>query len=69
VSRWSGRLEHRDLEGGVWMLHARGETFTLRGKVPADLDGKQVEVEGEADDGFGFDMAGPAIAVRTVRKA
>jgi hypothetical protein len=68
VSRWTGRLERRDLEGGIWTLHTRGGAFTLRGEVPAHLAGREVEVEGDEDESFGFDMAGPAIAVRTVRK-
>jgi hypothetical protein len=65
--KWSGKLEHVDLEGGLWQIRAKEGTFTLRGRVPAGLSGKDVEVEGDLDEGFGFSMNGPAIAVRNVR--
>jgi len=66
--RWQGRLEHVDLEGGLWQIRAKEGTFTLRGRVPPGLAGRDVEVEGELDEGFGFSMTGPAIAVRNVRQ-
>jgi formylmethanofuran dehydrogenase subunit C len=67
---WRGKLERADVEGGVWLLHARdGTTYSLRGDVPARLAGSDVVVEGVADDRMGIDMSGPAIAVRHVRKA
>ncbi|MFZ5480555.1 MAG: hypothetical protein ACOZNI_27580 [Myxococcota bacterium] len=64
---WKGRLEHDDVEGGRWLLHTRDGTYALRGEVPARLAGAEVEVDGVADDRMGFDMSGPAIAVRGVR--
>ena len=69
--RWSGRLERRDLEGGVWVLHTPRGEFSLYGDVPRHLDGHQVEVEGSSEEGggFGIAMTGPAITVKTVRKA
>lgn len=68
MSRWSGRLERRDLEGGVWVLRTPAGELSLYGDVPRHLDGQQVEVEGVAEEAFGFAMAGPAIAVKAVRK-
>ncbi|MDP2316736.1 MAG: hypothetical protein Q8P41_27825 [Pseudomonadota bacterium] len=67
--RVTGKLERRDLEGGIWVLHTPKGEHTLYGDVPKHLDGHKVEVEGESDDGFGIGMAGPAITVRTVKKA
>ena len=64
--KWQGRLEHVDIEGGVWKLHAPNGVFTLRGMVPPGLVGQEVSVEGERDESFGFDMSGPAISVRSV---
>ena len=72
--RWSGKLERRDLEGGVWVLHTPRGELTLYGDVPHHLAGHHVEVEGQlssdgGDEGFGIAMTGPAITVRNVRKA
>jgi hypothetical protein len=66
TSRWRGRLERRDLEGGTWVLVSRGEEWTLYGDIP-DLRGAEVEVEGD-EGGFGIGMAGPSIEVRRVRR-
>lgn len=70
MNRWKGRLEYQDLEGGVWLLHAGGEVYTLHGHTPDrdDLAGAEVEVEGEREDSFGFAMTGPTIAVKRLRK-
>lgn len=65
---WKGRLERRDLEGGIWVLHTPDGEVTLRGHVPKDLAGAEVVVEGERDDGFGFDMTGPAAAVKRITR-
>jgi len=69
MTRWRGRLERRDLEGGAWILRTASGEHSLYGDVPPQLDGQQVEVEGDAEEAFGFAMAGPAIAVKAVRKA
>lgn len=61
-----GKVEFRDLEGGVFQLvgddGARttllGSKKELKGRV-----GKRVEVEVEEDTGFGFAMAGPQARV------
>jgi len=68
VSRWVGRLQRRDLEGGVWTLHTDRGAFALYGDIPRDLAEHRVEVEGEAEEAFGIAMTGPAIAVRRIRK-
>ena len=74
MSRWIGRLERRDLEGGIWVLHAPGVAWTLHGDIPPDLADARVEVEGEGEveaeaDGFGFAMTGPSLRVRRIRRA
>lgn len=68
MSRWTGRLERRDLEGGVWVLHTNDGEYTLYGEVPRELAGGHVEVEGQAEESFGIAMTGPSITVRRVRK-
>jgi hypothetical protein len=73
VSKLRGKLEHRDLEGGIFQLVGeRGVRTTLIG-AKDDLKrfvGAQVEIEGEleADSGFGFAMAGPLLRVGKVSK-
>jgi len=68
-----GRIEHRDLEGGIFhLVEARGTRTTLIGaseKLKV-LIGAEVEVEGamEAEGGFGFAMAGPQFRVERVKK-
>ena len=66
--RWSGRLERRDLEGGVWMLHTPAGVLTVYGDVPRDLDGAQVDVDGAQIEAFGIAMTGPAIEAHRVRR-
>ena len=64
-----GRLEHRDVESGTWVLHTASGGYVLLGSVAKALDGATVEVEGDEVESFGFAMAGPQIQVRTVRRA
>jgi hypothetical protein len=65
-----GRVERRDLEGGIWQLVADdGKRYTLVGAIAGLTAGAQVEVEGTIDDGFGIAMAGPQLRVQRVRKA
>jgi len=73
VSKLRGKLEHRDLEGGIFQLVGeRGVRTTLIGAKDQlkRLVGAQVEIEGEfeVDAGFGFAMAGPQLRVGTVSK-
>jgi hypothetical protein len=64
-----GRVERRDLEGGIWQLVADdGTRYTLL-DAPADLRaGSVVEIDGALDEGFGLAMAGPQLRVKKVRK-
>jgi hypothetical protein len=65
-----GRVERRDLEGGIWQLVAEdGKRYTLVGATGGLKTGAQVEVEGTIDEGFGIAMAGPQLRVHTVRPA
>jgi len=65
-----GRVERRDLEGGIWQLVADdGKRYTLVGAVQGLVAGAQVEVEGTIDQGFGIAMAGPQLRIQRVRKA
>jgi hypothetical protein len=68
-----GRIEHRDLEGGIFhLVQSGGAKTTLIGKAALlkPLIGAEVEVVGamEAEGGFGFAMAGPQLRVESVRK-
>jgi hypothetical protein len=65
-----GRVERRDLEGGIWQLVADdGKRYTLVGATGGLSAGAQVEVEGTIDQGFGIAMAGPQLRVQRVRPA
>ena len=69
----TGRLEKRDLEGGIYQLVADdGKRWTLLGggRDLKDAAGSRVEVEGSEDagGGFGIGMAGPQLKVSRVRK-
>jgi hypothetical protein len=63
-----GRVERRDLEGGIWQLVAEdGKRYTLVGALGGLKAGAQVEVEGTLDEGFGIAMAGPQLRVQKIR--
>src|SRR6267142_1572852 len=63
-----GRVERRDLEGGIWQLVAEdGKRYTLVGAIGGLKAGAQVEVEGTVDEGFGIAMAGPQLRVQKIR--
>lgn len=64
-----GRLEHRDIEGGTWMLHTPSGSYVLLGGVSRALEGHTVEVEGEEVESFGIAMAGKQVEVRAIRKS
>ena len=71
MSDFRGRVEKRDLEGGIWQLVADdGKRYTLVGSTSALQAGAKVEIEGEveAGGGFGIGMAGPQLRVKKVRK-
>jgi hypothetical protein len=64
----TGKVEHRDLEGGLWQLVADdGKRYTLVGASSLE-HGARVEVDGALDEGFGFAMAGPQLRVSSIRK-
>jgi hypothetical protein len=66
-----GRVEHRDLEGGLYQLVGEdGRRTTLLGarEELKKLVGQEVEVEGGDDPGFGIGMAGPQLRVGRVKK-
>ena len=68
--RVRGKVERRDLEGGIWQLVADdGTRYTLVGAVGRLKSGARVEVEGSLDEGFGIAMAGPQLRVTSVREA
>jgi hypothetical protein len=70
MSAFRGRIEKRDLEGGIWQLVADdGKRYTLVGSTSGLKAGSQVEVDGEVDagGGFGLAMAGPQLRVKKVR--
>ncbi len=63
-----GRIERRDLEGGIWQLVAEdGSRYTLVGATGGLKSGARVEVEGVIDEGFGIAMAGPQLRVQKIR--
>jgi hypothetical protein len=67
----TGRIEHRDLEGGIWQLVGDdGKRYTLLGSR-SDLkaaQGSRAEVEGTVEEGFGIAMAGPQLRVEKIRR-
>jgi len=71
MSKIRGRVEHRDLEGGIWLLASDdGKRYTLIG-APKDLRvaGARVEIEGSIDEGgMGIAMSGPQLHVRKFEK-
>jgi hypothetical protein len=71
MSAYRGKVEKRDLEGGIWQLVAEdGKRYTLVGSTSGLQGGARVEIEGEVDagGGFGIGMAGPQLRVSKVRK-
>lgn len=67
----SGKLEYRDLEGGMYELTSDdGKRYTLSGSKSElkGARGARVEVEGEVEQGFGISMAGPRFRVSRLRK-
>ena len=67
-----GRVERRDLEGGIFQLVTdSGERYTLVGESGAlkKAVGARVEVEGTVEEGggFGFAMAGPILKVKGLK--
>jgi hypothetical protein len=70
MSAFRGRIEKRDLEGGLWQLVAEdGKRYTLVGSTSGLRAGTKVEIEGDVDagGGFGLGMAGPQLRVSKIR--
>ena len=64
-----GRVERRDLEGGIWQLVADdGKRYTLVGSVAGLAAGARVEIEGSVDEGVGIAMAGPQLRIHRIKK-
>ncbi|TMA15452.1 MAG: hypothetical protein E6J85_19780 [Deltaproteobacteria bacterium] len=71
MSAFRGRVEKRDLEGGIFQLVADdGKRYTLVGSTSGLQAGAEMEIDGEveAGGGFGLGMAGPQLRVKKVRK-
>ena len=64
-----GRLAWRDLGAGFWVVETPAGEVVVLGAVDGKLAGREVVVEGEADEGFGVHMRGEAVRVRAVRSA
>ncbi len=67
----TGRIEHRDLGTGAWVLAAdTGETYELR-QAPAELKqaGLKVKVAGEIQENvMTLAMSGPVLAVASFER-
>ncbi|MED5369939.1 MAG: DUF5818 domain-containing protein [Myxococcota bacterium] len=64
-----GTLSREFFGGEVWVLRTQdGQAYQLQGQVPPKLEGKQVEVIGEASDAaFGVAMVGPILDIKRLR--
>ncbi|MCB9676001.1 MAG: hypothetical protein H6737_12835 [Alphaproteobacteria bacterium] len=63
-----GTLKYVDLGPGQWVLETRKGKVSLFGDIDTALDGREVEVEGDAVDGMSASMVGgSAVSVRSVR--
>ena len=62
-----GKLVRENISGGFWKLQGAGGDRVLRGTIPDELAGQQVVVEGEPEESYGVEMAGPVLIVRSVR--
>lgn len=69
-SKYSGTVQHSDLEGGVWLLKTdAGVVYQLKGgDTGLKRDGLRVEVEGRIDaQSFGIAMMGEILEVDSYR--
>ena len=72
MTTFKGTGRKSDLEGGLWLLQADdGTRYQLRGNEPGlCVDGQRVVIEGSvAKDAMGIGMSGPALDVRSWKKA
>jgi hypothetical protein len=69
--RLRGKVERRDLEGGIFQLVDQGGGRTTLLGARAELSaavGCEVEIEGEPGGGFGLAMSGPQVKVVRLKK-
>ena len=67
-----GTLRANELEGGfLELVTDSGDIYRLEGQVSEDFAaGQKVRVEGKIDSGgFGIQMTGPALQVKTISPA
>lgn len=65
---WKGLLQRLDIGPGVFVLITEdGARLPLDGRVPADLTGRRVVVEGEAVEQMGIGMTGGGPTIRVKR--
>ena len=69
MARFSGTVQHNDLEGGFFELNTDdGETYRLQGAKGLSA-GAKVVVHGTIESGgFGIHMTGPAINVDEIEQ-
>jgi hypothetical protein len=70
MAKFTGTVQHNDLEGGFYELHADdGAVYRLTGTFTVAA-GDRVRVHGKVESGgFGLHMTGPALAVEKIEKA
>jgi hypothetical protein len=66
--KYTGKLEFQDLGAGQWVLRTDHGITSLFGDIDKSLEGKDVVVEGHAEEGVSSSMAShDAILVRSIR--
>lgn len=68
MSQFTGTLKREFFGGEIWVLRsAAGQAYQLQGKIPAELEDKQVKVKGSASDAaFGIAMVGQILDVESI---
>ncbi|MFT5586764.1 MAG: hypothetical protein ACI9VR_004366 [Cognaticolwellia sp.] len=71
MSRYEGILKQEFFGGEIWVLRTKaGQAYQLQGKIPAEMEDKQVKVRGKASDAaFGIAMVGPILDVEKIELA
>ena len=69
MAKLKGKIQHSDLEGGMWVLEADdGERYQLAGHTKGLVDGKRAEVDGQVErNQMSFGMGGAIFTVRSVK--
>lgn len=70
MAKFTGTIRFSDLEGGFFELESDdGTTYRLDGEVKAKA-GDRVRVDGTVSNGgFGLQMSGPSLTVRSIEPA